>query len=48
MREMLEEKLNRFEQLEQNLTDPVVLANSDKMVAVAREHGALAKLAEQL
>ncbi len=45
MREMLEEKLCRFEQLEQNLSDPDVLSNSHKMVAVAREHGALAKLA---
>ena len=45
MREMLEEKLNRFEQLEKDMSDPEVLGNSTKMAAVAREHGSLAKLA---
>ena len=45
MREMLEEKLARFEQLEKDLSDPEVLGNSTKMAAVAREHGSLAKLA---
>jgi peptide chain release factor 1 len=45
MREMLEEKLARFEELEQMMTDPEVLSNSQQMAKVAREHGALAKLA---
>ncbi len=45
MREMLEEKLTRFEELEQMMTDPEVLSNSQQMAKVAREHGALAKLA---
>ena len=45
MREMLEEKLARFEELEQQMTDPEVLSNSQKMARIAREHGALAKLA---
>jgi len=45
MREMLDEKLNRFEELEAQLSDPEVQSNSSKMAAVAREHGSLAKLA---
>ena len=45
MREMLDEKLSRFEELEQMMTDPEVLADSNRMAAVAREHGSLAKLA---
>lgn len=45
MRDMLDEKLTRFEQLEKDLSDPEVLGNSSKMAAVAREHGSLAKLA---
>jgi peptide chain release factor 1 len=47
MREMLEEKLNRFEQLESQLSDPAVLSDSHKMASVAREHGSLAKLASK-
>jgi peptide chain release factor 1 len=45
MREMLEEKLSRFEELERSLSDPAVLSDSNRMAAVAREHGALAKVA---
>ncbi len=45
MREMLDKKLARFEELEKSLVDPEVLGNSNKMAAVAREHGSLAKLA---
>lgn len=45
MREMLEQKLMRFEELEGMLSDPEVLANSHRMAAIAREHGSLAKLA---
>jgi len=45
MREMLDEKLKRFEELEAQLLDTEVQANSSKMAAVAREHGSLAKLA---
>ena len=45
MREMLEEKLARFEELEGMMIDPEVLGNSNKLAAVAREHGGLAKLA---
>lgn len=45
MREMLDEKLSRFEELEAQLSDPEVQSNSSKMAAVAREHGSLAKLA---
>ncbi len=45
MREMLDEKLARFEELEQHLADPTVLSDSNRMAAVAREHGSLAKLA---
>lgn len=45
MRKMLDEKLSRFEVLERQLVDPDVAANPNKMAAVAREHGSLAKLA---
>ncbi len=41
----LEEKLQRFEELERQLVDPAVLADSYKLAAVAREHGSLARLA---
>ena len=45
MREMLEEKLLRFDELERLMSDPEVTADSNRMAAVAREHGSLAKLA---
>ncbi|TWT36124.1 Peptide chain release factor RF1 [Posidoniimonas corsicana] len=45
MRELLDSKLARFEQLEQDMLDPAVQADSNRMSAVAREHGSLAKLA---
>jgi len=45
MREILEQKLRRFEELEQQLVDPAVLADSSRLSAVAREHGSLAKVA---
>ncbi len=45
MRELLEEKLKRFEDLEKQLVDPEVLTDSNKLASVAREHGSLAKLA---
>ena len=45
MREMLEQKLERFELLEKQLLDPAVALDSARISAVAREHGSLAKLA---
>src|SRR5690606_20310143 len=45
MREILEEKLSRFEELERQMSNPEVLGNSPQMGTVAREHGSLAKLA---
>src|SRR5687767_3504236 len=45
MREQLEEQLTRFEELEKQLMDPAVQANSARMAAAAREHGSLAKVA---
>jgi peptide chain release factor 1 len=45
MRDELEAKLHRFEELERQLSDPEVLGNSSRMGNVAREHGSLAKLA---
>ena len=47
MRDMLEERLHRFEELEKQLVDPDVLSNPSKMAAVAREHGSLARLAKK-
>jgi peptide chain release factor 1 len=45
MRDQLEAKLARFEELERALADPAVLADQQRMAAVAREHGSLARLA---
>ncbi len=47
MREMLDEKLNQFVKLEEQLSDPEVQANSSLMASVARQHGSLAKLANK-
>ena len=47
MRDLLEEKLGRFEELEKLLLDPEVLTDSARMSAVAREHGSLARLANK-
>jgi peptide chain release factor 1 len=44
MRELLESKLARFEQLERELVDPEVLADGNRLSAVAREHGSLGRL----
>jgi peptide chain release factor 1 len=45
MRDQLEARLSRFEELERSLVDPEVLAQPQRLAAVAREHGTLAKLA---
>jgi peptide chain release factor 1 len=47
MRDLLEQKLTRFEQLEKDLIDPEVLSNSARITSVAREHGSLGKLAKK-
>ncbi|HUG18209.1 MAG TPA: peptide chain release factor 1 [Planctomycetaceae bacterium] len=41
----LELKLKRFEELEQQLQDPEVLGNVERMLAIQREHGGLQKVA---
>ncbi len=45
MRDLLEQKLNRFEELERQLVDPTMLADSNRIGSIAREHGSLARLA---
>lgn len=45
MREMLDQKLARFEELERQLIDPAVLSNSSQLANIARERGSLAKIA---
>jgi len=45
LRELLETKLARFEELEKQLLDPEVAADGARMAAIAREHGSLASLA---
>jgi peptide chain release factor 1 len=45
MKEMLDRQLDRFEELERQLTDPAVLSNGQQLAAVARERGSLAKVA---
>lgn len=47
IRDTLEDKLSRFEQLERDMSDPEVLGNGARMSATAREHGGLAKLANK-
>jgi peptide chain release factor 1 len=47
MREMLEQKLSRFDELERAMSDPGVQSDSKKMAAVAREHGSLVRLASK-
>jgi peptide chain release factor 1 len=44
MREFLDEKLARFEELDRQLVDPEVLANGQLLASVARERGSLAKI----
>ena len=41
----LQTKLARFEELERMLQDPVVLADTNKMLDCQREHGGLGKVA---
>ena len=48
MRKLLEENLKRFEELEQLLIDPEVLANPARLAAIARERGSLAKVGPPL
>jgi len=47
MRELLDQKLDRYEQLEQDLMNPEVLSNPTRITSVAREHGSLGKLAKK-
>lgn len=47
IREQLEVSLKRFEELEVQLADPAIQGDSNKMAAVAREHGSLNKLANK-
>ena len=45
IREQLDTKLRRFEELERQMADPAVLSDGVRFSAAAREHGSLAKLA---
>jgi peptide chain release factor 1 len=45
IREQLDTQLHRFEELEAKMNDPAVQTDGNKMAAVAREHGSLAKVA---
>ncbi|MFP6659035.1 MAG: peptide chain release factor 1 [Pirellulales bacterium] len=47
MREMLDERLERFEELEKQLIDQSVLSDPQRVAAVSREHGSLAKMANK-
>jgi len=44
IRDLLEGKLRRFEELERQMVDPAVQVEGAKIAAVAREHGSLTKL----
>ena len=45
MRKLLDNTLTRFEELERAMSDPDVLADSNRLQRVAREHGTIAKMA---
>jgi peptide chain release factor 1 len=45
VREQLDQLLHRFEELEKQMADPVVLNDSAKIAHVMREHGSLSKMA---
>ncbi len=47
VREELESKLRRFEELEMAMSDPAVMSDSSKMASFAREHGGLSRLAHK-
>ena len=47
VRDELQAKLARFEELEQLMSQPETMADSSKMAAAAREHGSLARLANK-
>ncbi len=47
VRNELETKLKRFEELEQLMTQPEVMSDSNKIAAYAREHGSLTRLANK-
>ncbi len=47
IRQQLDESLQKFEQLERDMADPAVLADSSKIATVMREHGALSKMAQK-
>ena len=44
----LQTKLIRYEELEQQLQDPDILADTTKMLGCQREHGGLAKIARSI
>lgn len=44
----LQDKLKRFEELELQLQDPEVLSDTSRLLAIQREHGGLAKLANRV
>ncbi len=47
VRAELQSKLDRFEELERQMSQPEVMSDSSKMAACAREHGSLARLANK-
>ncbi len=47
IRQQFDESLRKFEQLEKDMSNPAVLADSSKIANVMREHGALSKLAQK-
>ena len=47
IRDTLEQKLSRFEQLERDMSDPAIVGDGARMGATAREHGGLARVAHK-
>ena len=40
---IFEQSLSRYQQLEQQLADPAIIADRGRFASVAREHGALSR-----
>jgi peptide chain release factor 1 len=45
IRDELEKKLARFQDLERQMTDPAILTDGSRMAAITREHGSLSRVA---
>lgn len=47
MRDELEQKLNRYDELERQMADPAILSDGSRVAKIARERGSLARIANK-